>query len=50
MNEKRYDLIVIGSGAAGIIAAIVAAREGKNVLLLEKLSNISSKLKATGGG
>ncbi|MDF1883931.1 NAD(P)/FAD-dependent oxidoreductase [Sulfurimonas sp. SAG-AH-194-C21] len=50
MNEEKYDLIVIGSGAAGIIAAIVAARGGKNVLLLEKLSNISSKLKATGGG
>ncbi|HIC12048.1 MAG TPA: NAD(P)/FAD-dependent oxidoreductase [Sulfurimonas sp.] len=50
MNEEKYDLIVIGSGAAGIIAAIVAARAGKNVLLLEKLSKISSKLKATGGG
>ena len=50
MNEKRYNLIVIGSGAAGIIASIVAARKGQKVLLLEKLSNISSKLKATGGG
>lgn len=50
MNQENYDLIVIGSGAAGIISAIVAAREGKNVLLLEKLSNIASKLKATGGG
>ena len=50
MNEEKYDLIVIGSGAAGIISAIVAARDAKKVLLLEKLSNISSKLKATGGG
>jgi len=50
MNKKKYDLIVIGSGAAGIISAIVSAREGKRVLLLEKLSTISSKLKATGGG
>jgi len=50
MNEDKYDLIVIGSGAAGLISAIVAAREGKKVLLLEKLSKISSKLKATGGG
>ena len=50
MNSKKYDLIVIGSGAAGIISAIVAAREGKTVLLLEKLSKIASKLKATGGG
>jgi len=50
MNTDKYDVIVIGSGAAGIIAAIVAAREGKKVLLLEKLSKIASKLKATGGG
>ena len=48
--EKKYDLIVVGSGAAGIMAAIVAARESKSVLLLEKLSQIASKLKATGGG
>ena len=50
MKTNHYDLIVIGAGAAGIIAAIIAARKGKNVLLLEKLSHISSKLKATGGG
>ncbi len=50
MNSNNYDLIVVGSGAAGIIAALVAARNGKKVLLLEKLSKIASKLKATGGG
>ena len=50
METKHYDLVVVGSGAAGIIAAIVAAREGKSVLVLEKLSQIASKLKATGGG
>jgi predicted Rossmann fold flavoprotein len=48
--KKSYNLIVVGSGAAGIISAIVAARAGKKVLLLEKLSQIASKLKATGGG
>jgi predicted Rossmann fold flavoprotein len=47
---KQYDLIVIGAGAAGIIAAIKAARDGKSVLLLEKLSKIGAKIKATGGG
>ncbi len=45
-----YDLIVVGSGAAGMTAAIKAARDGKRVLLLEKLSKIGTKLKATGGG
>jgi len=47
---SQYQLIIIGSGAAGMMAAITAAREGKSVLLLEKLSKIGSKLKATGGG
>ena len=50
MKKERYDLIVIGSGAAGIISAIVSARQGRSVLLLEKLSQLSAKLKATGGG
>lgn len=45
-----YDLIVVGSGAAGLIGAIAAAKRGKSVLLLEQLPNLASKLKATGGG
>jgi len=46
----KYDLIVIGAGAAGIMSAIVAARKNRSVLLLEKLPQIAAKLKATGGG
>jgi predicted Rossmann fold flavoprotein len=48
--SKVYDLIVVGSGAAGMMASIIAARSGKQVLLLEKLSKLGAKLKATGGG
>ncbi|MDD5051452.1 MAG: NAD(P)/FAD-dependent oxidoreductase [Sulfuricurvum sp.] len=48
--EISYDVIVVGAGAAGIMAAITAARQGSKVLLLEKLSKIAAKLKATGGG
>ncbi len=50
ISTNSYDVIIVGAGAAGIMAAIVSARSGKNVLLIEKLSNIASKLKATGGG
>lgn len=46
----HYDVIVIGSGAAGMTAAITAARASHNVLLLEKLGKVGAKLKATGGG
>jgi predicted Rossmann fold flavoprotein len=47
---KTYDLIVIGSGAAGMIAGIKAARNAKSVLLLEQQEKLGPKLKATGGG
>ncbi len=51
MNKATdYNLIVIGSGAAGMMAAIVAAKRGLHVVLLEKLPNLGAKLKATGGG
>ncbi len=50
MEKNEYDLIVVGSGAAGMIAAIVAARNGKKVLLCEQQSKLGPKLKATGGG
>ena len=45
-----YDVIVVGSGAAGLIAAIESAKKNKITLLLEKLPQLASKLKATGGG
>ncbi len=45
-----YDLIVVGAGAAGMTAAIVASKKNKKVLLVEKLPALGSKLKATGGG
>lgn len=47
---KTYDCIVIGAGAAGMMAAITAARNQHTVLLLEKLPKVAAKLKATGGG
>ena len=50
MKNDEYDVIVIGSGAAGMISAIVASREGKKVLLCEQQTKLGPKLKATGGG
>ncbi len=49
MNQK-FDVMIIGAGAAGIMASISAAQENKKVLLLEKMPKIATKLKATGGG
>ena len=47
---RIYDTIIIGAGAAGIMAAISSAKSNKATLLLEKLPKIATKLKATGGG
>jgi len=47
---KIYDTIIIGAGAAGIMAAISSVKSNKTTLLLEKLPKIATKLKATGGG
>ncbi len=44
------DVIVIGAGASGMMAAIMAARRGKRVLILERQHACGIKLKATGGG
>jgi len=50
MKTNHYDLIIIGAGAAGMVGAIISARDAKKVLLVEKLSQVGAKLKATGGG
>ena len=42
--------VVIGAGASGMMAAITASKNSNQVILLEKLPKIASKLKATGGG
>ena len=45
-----YDVIIIGAGASGLVSAIVSARRGKRVLILEKNNKIGKKLLATGNG
>ncbi|MEQ1666516.1 MAG: FAD-dependent oxidoreductase, partial [Bdellovibrionales bacterium] len=45
-----YDVIVIGGGAAGMMAAGQAASRGAKVLLIEKNLDVGKKLLITGGG
>ena len=45
-----YDVIVIGGGAAGMMAAGRAAELGKHVLILEKNAKLGAKLAISGGG
>lgn len=45
-----YDGIVIGGGPAGMLASIIAAREGNSVLLIERNDRLGKKLLITGKG
>ena len=37
---KKFDVIVIGAGAAGLMCAIEAGKRGRSVLVLEKADKI----------
>jgi hypothetical protein len=50
ISSKHYDVIVVGGGASGTMAAGTAAKNGKSVLLIEKNSSLGEKIKITGGG
>ena len=45
IEREPYDVIVIGAGAAGMMAAGTAARQGKRVLLLEKMEKSGRKVR-----
>ncbi|MES2966171.1 MAG: aminoacetone oxidase family FAD-binding enzyme [Patescibacteria group bacterium] len=47
---ETYDVVVIGGGPAGMMAAIEAGKRGKRVLLIEKNPGLGKKLLITGGG
>jgi hypothetical protein len=44
------DVIVIGAGAAGLMCAIVAARRGRSVLMLDRGARVGAKILISGGG
>ena len=50
VERQPYDVIVVGSGAAGMMAAGTAARSGKRVLLIEKMEKSGRKVRITGKG
>ncbi|MFZ5951916.1 MAG: NAD(P)/FAD-dependent oxidoreductase [Candidatus Rifleibacteriota bacterium] len=45
-----YNLIIVGGGASGCMAAIQAARLGLKVALFERLDKLLAKVRASGGG
>ncbi|HEY9843557.1 MAG: NAD(P)/FAD-dependent oxidoreductase [Candidatus Sericytochromatia bacterium] len=47
---SKWDLIVIGGGAAGLMCAYVAGQRGQRVLLLEHMHEVAKKILISGGG
>jgi predicted Rossmann fold flavoprotein len=47
---NKYDVIVIGGGAAGLMAAICAGQKGLKVLIIEHTNKIGEKIRISGGG
>lgn len=48
--EKKPYIVVVGGGASGILAAIMAARNGASVTILEQKEQLGKKILSTGNG
>ncbi|MGA7079976.1 MAG: NAD(P)/FAD-dependent oxidoreductase [Terriglobales bacterium] len=46
----KYDVIILGAGAAGLLCAIEAGKRGRRVLVLERAERIGRKILISGGG
>ena len=47
---KKFDVIIIGAGAAGMMSAIEAGKRGRKVLLVDHAKKIGEKIRISGGG
>ena len=48
--ESKFDVIIIGAGAAGMMCAIEAGKRGRKVLLIDHSKKIGEKIRISGGG
>ena len=50
MTRNKYDVIIIGAGASGIMAAASALKDNKTVLVIDNQDTPLRKVKISGGG
>jgi predicted Rossmann fold flavoprotein len=48
--QSQFDVIVIGGGAAGMMAAAIAGQRGRRVLIIEHYGVVGEKIRISGGG
>ena len=47
---QKYDVLVLGAGAAGLMCAIEAGKRGRRVAVLERAERVGKKILISGGG
>ncbi len=47
---KKFDVIIIGAGAAGMMCALEAAKRGRSVCVIEHTNKVGEKIRISGGG
>src|SRR5258705_13420166 len=47
---QKWDVVIIGAGAAGLFCAIEAGKRGRRVLVLEHAEAVGKKIRISGGG
>ena len=50
MITAKFDVIIVGAGAAGMMSAIEAGKRGRKVLLVDHYKKIGEKIRISGGG
>ena len=50
MSNNRWDTVIVGGGASGLLCAIYAGRKGRRVLVLEQGPKCGLKILVSGGG
>ena len=50
MSGMRFDVIVLGAGAAGLLCAAQAGQRGLRVLLIDHAAKVAEKIRISGGG
>lgn len=50
MVNNKYDVIIIGAGAAGLMCAAQAGKKSKSVLVLDHSQKLAEKIRISGGG
>uniref|UniRef100_A1UM83 3-oxosteroid 1-dehydrogenase n=2 Tax=unclassified Mycobacterium TaxID=2642494 RepID=A1UM83_MYCSK len=50
MTGQEYDVVVVGSGAAGMVAALTAAHQGLSTIVVEKAPHYGGSTARSGGG